>query len=155
MSFEKAFEHLKKYQLEDRVIVFPVLTSTVKEAANALGSKEGEIAKSLAFLVNDKAVLVIAAGDQKIDNAKFKMEFNVKAKMVAFNEVGNIIGHDAGGVCPFGVNEGVSVYLDESLKKYEIVYPACGSHNSAVKLTIEDIMKASEYIKWVNVCKDI
>lgn len=155
MSFEKAFEHLKKYQLEDRVIVFPVLTSTVKEAANALGSKEGEIAKSLAFLVNDKAVLVIAAGDQKIDNAKFKMEFNVKAKMIAFNEVGNIIGHDAGGVCPFGVNEGVSVYLDESLKKYEIVYPACGSHNSAVKLTIEDIMKASEYIKWVNVCKDI
>lgn len=155
MSFEKAFEHLKKYQLEDRVIVFPVLTSTVKEAANALGSKEGEIAKSLAFLVNDKAVLVIAAGDQKIDNAKFKMEFNVKAKMIAFNEVGNIIGHDAGGVCPFGVNEGVSVYLDESLKKYEIVYPACGSHNSAVKLTIEDIMRASEYIKWVNVCKDI
>ena len=155
MSFEKAFEHLKKYQLEDRVIVFPILTSTVKEAANALGSKEGEIAKSLAFLVNDKAVLVIAAGDQKIDNAKFKMEFNVKAKMIAFNEVGNIIGHDAGGVCPFGVNEGVSVYLDESLKKYEIVYPACGSHNSAVKLTIEDIMKASEYIKWVNVCKDI
>lgn len=155
MSFEKAFEHLKKFQLEDRVIVFPVLTSTVKEAANALGSKEGEIAKSLAFLVNDKAVLVIAAGDQKIDNAKFKMEFNVKAKMIAFNEVGNIIGHDAGGVCPFGVNEGVSVYLDESLKKYEIVYPACGSHNSAVKLTIEDIMKASEYIKWVNVCKDI
>jgi prolyl-tRNA editing enzyme YbaK/EbsC (Cys-tRNA(Pro) deacylase) len=155
MSFEKAFEHLKKYQLEDRVIVFPVLTSTVKEAANALGSKEGEIAKSLAFLVNDKAVLVIAAGDQKIDNAKFKMEFNVKAKMIAFNEVGNIIGHGAGGVCPFGVNEGVSVYLDESLKKYEIVYPACGSHNSAVKLTIEDIMKASEYIKWVNVCKDI
>lgn len=155
MSFEKAFEHLKKYQLEDRVIVFPVLTSTVKEAANALGSKEGEIAKSLAFLVNDKAVLVIVAGDQKIDNAKFKMEFNVKAKMIAFNEVGNIIGHDAGGVCPFGVNEGVSVYLDESLKKYEIVYPACGSHNSAVKLTIEDIMKASEYIKWVNVCKDI
>lgn len=153
MSYTKAYNHLQKYKLENRVIEFKLQTSTVAEAAFALGSTEGEIAKSLAFLVSDKPILVIAAGDKKIDNAKFKNEFGVKAKMIPFDEVDNLIGHPAGGVCPFGINEGVSVFLDESLTKYEIVYPACGTHHTAVKLKINELEQASEYIKWVNVCK--
>ena len=153
MSFIKAQEHLKKYNLENRIIEFPVLTSTVREAANALNSAEGEIAKSLAFIVNEKPILVIAAGDKKIDNSLFRQEFNCKAKMIQFDMVETIIGHAAGGVCPFGINENVSVYLDESLKLYNYIYPACGSHNSAVKLTIEELKKSSNYVKWVNVCK--
>ena len=153
MSFIKAYNHLKKYDLQDRVLEFEMLTSTVAEAATALGSTEGEIAKSLAFFVNDNPILVIAAGDKKIDNAKFKHEFGVKAKMISFELVEELIGHPAGGVCPFGVNEDVKVYLDESLKQYEIVYPACGTHNSAVRLRIFEIEQASNYIRWVNVCK--
>lgn len=153
MSFEKAKKHLEKYNLEDRIIEFPVSTATVREAAEALGCTDGEIAKSLAFVVNDKYILIIAAGDQKIDNPKFKAEFNTKAKMIPFDNVGDLIGHRAGGVCPFGVNDDVLIYLDDSLKKYEIVYPACGSHNSAVKLKLEELEKASNYIKWVDVCK--
>ena len=153
MSYEKAFNHLKKYNLEQNVILFPILTSTVLEAANALGCTEGEIAKSLAFLVNDTPILVIAAGDRKIDNQKYKQRFNVKAKMIQFDQVEQIIGHPAGGVCPFGINDNVNVYLDESLKKYNIVYPACGTHNSAVKLQLEELEKASEFISWVDVCK--
>ena len=153
MSYEKAYNHLKKYNLENRVIEFEQLTSTVAEAAQALGSTEGEIAKSLAFLVNEKPILVLAAGDKKIDNAKFRQEFNIKAKMIPFDSVENLIGHPAGGVCPFGINEGVLVFLDETLKQYEIVYPACGTHHTAVKLKINELEQASGYIKWVNVCK--
>ncbi len=153
MSYTKAYNHLKKYNLENRIIIFELMTSTVAEAAFALGSTEGEIAKSLAFLVNEKPILVIAAGDKKIDNAKYKQEFGVKAKMISFDSVDEIIGHPAGGVCPFGINDNVKVYLDESLKQYEIVYPACGTHNSAVKLKVQELEEASEYIKWVNVCK--
>lgn len=153
MSYEKAYAHLSKYGLENRVIVFDLLTDTVKKAAEALNSTEGEIAKSLAFIVNEDPILVIAAGDKKIDNAKFKQEFGVKAKMIAYESVEEVIGHYAGGVCPFGINDNVKVYLDESLKIYEYVYPACGDHNSAVKLTIDELAYASNYIKWVNVCK--
>lgn len=151
--FEKAKKHLEQYNLDNRVIEFPVSTATVYEAALALNCTEGEIAKSLGFLINDKPILVIAAGDKKIDNSKYKTIFNVKAKMIPFDEVGNIVGHSAGGVCPFGINDGVNVYLDESLKKYEYVYPACGSHNSAVKLTISELELTSNYISWVDVCK--
>ena len=154
MSFEKAKRHLELLKLDDRVIEFNISTATVREAAIALGCSDGEIAKSLAFIVNDKAILVIAAGNQKIDNSKFKTEFNTKAKMVPFEEVEDYIGHKAGGVCPFGIKEEVVVYLDDSLKKYQIVYPACGSHNSAVKLTISELEKASNYVKWVDVCKN-
>lgn len=154
MAFEKAKKHLELLNLDNRVIEFPVSTATVREAAIALGCTDGEIAKSLAFIVNEKAILVLAAGDQKIDNAKFKAEFNTKAKMVPFEEVENYIGHKAGGVCPFGINEDVVVYLDASLKQYQIVYPACGSHNSAVKLSLEELEKASNYCKWVDVCKN-
>ena len=153
MSFDKAKEHLKKYNLENNIIVFEESTATVYEAALALGCSEGEIAKSMGFIANEKILLVIAAGDKKIDNAKFKAVFHVKAKMIPFEMVEELTGHAAGGVCPFAVKNGVEVYLDKSLKEYDIVYPACGNHHSAVKLTISELECASEYISWVDVCK--
>ena len=154
MSFIKAKEHLKKFNLENKIIEFPVSSATVKKAAEALGCEEARIAKSLGFIVNERVVLVIAAGDQKIDNAKYKKEFGVKAKMIPLEDVESKIGHEVGGVCPFGINENVEVYLDISLKAYDIMYPACGSHNSAVRLTIDELEKTSRYLKWVDVCKN-
>lgn len=154
MSYVKARECLKKYGLEERIIEFPISTATVKLAAEALGTTEGEIAKSMAFHINDETILIISAGDKRIDNSKYKQYFKVKAKMVPFEEVESVIGHAAGGVCPFGINENVKVYLDESLKKYKYVYPACGTHNTAVKLSIEDLEKASNYDAWIDVCKE-
>ena len=155
MSLSIAKNHLKKYGLEDRVMEFNVSSATVKEAAEAVGCKEEEIAKTLSFIVDDKPILIVTAGDQKIDNPKFKAEFHTKAKMIPFDDVENLIGHSVGGVCPFGINEGVDVYLDTSLKRFDITYPACGSSNSAVKLTIEELEKASNYKKWIDVCKNI
>lgn len=154
MSFIKAKQHLEKFNLESRIIEFNESTATVALAAIALGVTEGEIAKSLSFIVNDNPILVIVAGDKKIDNHKFKEEFNIKAKMVPFDDVETLIGHAAGGVCPFGINGNVDVFLDISLKQYEYIYPACGTSNTAVKLTINDLEKASYYKKWVNVCKE-
>lgn len=153
MSFIKAKEYLKNFNLEDRIMEFDVSSATVKEAAIALGCTEGEIAKTLSFIVNDKPILIVAAGDSKIDNSKYKKEFSTKAKMISFDDVEKLIGHAVGGVCPFGINNNVSVYLDESLKQYEIIYPACGSSNSAVKLTVNELETASNYLKWVDVCK--
>ena len=155
MSLSIAKNHLKKYGLEDRVMEFNVSSATVKEAAEAVGCKEEEIAKTLSFIVDDKPILIVTAGDQKIDNPKFKAEFHTKAKMIPFDDVENLIGHSVGGVCPFGINEGVDVYLDTSLKRFDITYPACGSSNSAVKLSIEELEKASNYKKWIDVCKNI
>lgn len=154
MAFERAKEYLKGYGLEDRVMEFDVSSATVAEAAAAIGCKEDEIAKSLSFMVEERPILIVAAGASKIDNSKFKGEFHTKAKMLPFDEVENLIGHAVGGVCPFGVQENVEVYLDDSLKKFEIIYPACGSANSAVKLTVEELEQASGYKKWVDVCKD-
>ncbi len=154
MSYIKAKVHLEKYNLSDRIILFEESTATVSLAAEALGVTNGEIAKSLSFIVNDKPILVIAAGNKKIDNAKYKHEFLVKAKMIPFEEVENYIGHAAGGVCPFGVNNNVMIYLDLSLKQYEYVYPACGTSSSAVKLLISELEQTSNYIKWVDVCKE-
>ena len=154
MTLVKAKEHLKKYGLDNKVLEFSVSSATVKDAAIALNCKEGEIAKTLSFIV-DKPILIITAGDKKIDNSKYKNEFKTKAKMIPFEDVEKIIGHGVGGVCPFGINEGIDVYLDKSLKDYERVYPACGSSNSAVKLTIPELEKASNYKKWIDVCKDI
>lgn len=154
MSFIKAKQQLEKFNLESRIIEFNESTATVALAALALGVTEGEIAKSLSFIVNDNPILVIVAGDRKIDNHKFKDEFTVKAKMIPFDEVEILIGHAAGGVCPFGINGNVDVFLDISLKQYEYIYPACGTSNTAVKLTINDLEKASYYKKWVNVCKE-
>lgn len=153
MSFLKAKESLQKYGLENKIMEFTVSSATVKEAAKAIDCKEEEIAKTLSFIVSDHPILIVVAGDSKIDNSKFKREFHTKAKMIPFDQVENLIGHAVGGVCPFGVNEGVTVYLDDSLKRFEVIYPACGSANSAVKLSLDELEKASNYQKWVDVCK--
>ena len=153
MSFVKAQEHIKKYGLEDRVMEFDVSSATVGEAAKAVGCEEEEIAKTLSFLVEDGPILIVVAGNCKIENSKYKAEFHKKAKMIPFENVEEFIGHGVGGVCPFGINENVKVYLDVSLKAFEVVYPACGSANSAVKLTLEELEKTSNYLKWVDVCK--
>lgn len=153
--FSKAKEHLEKYGMGNLVAEFEVSSATVGEAAVAVGVTEGEIAKTLSFIVDEKPILIVVAGDVKIDNAKYKAEFHAKAKMIPFENVEELIGHAVGGVCPFGVNEGVTVYLDESLRRFDIVYPACGSSNSAVKLTVEQLEAASGFTKWVDVCKSI
>jgi prolyl-tRNA editing enzyme YbaK/EbsC (Cys-tRNA(Pro) deacylase) len=154
MSYITAKKHLEENNLDDRIIEFNTSTATVALAAKALGVSDGEIAKSMSFIVNDNPILVIVAGDKKIDNHKYKDEFKVKAKMISFDDVETLIGHKAGGVCPFGINDNVRVYLDLSLKKYEYVYPACGTSNTAVKLLINELEKASKYIKWIDVCKE-
>lgn len=155
MSFTAAKEYLKKYGFENRIMEFDVSSATVEEAARAINCKEEEIVKTLSFIVNDKPILIATAGDSKIDNAKFKAEFKTKAKMIPFDDVEKLTGHAAGGVCPFGINEEAEVYLDESLKRFTTVYPACGSSNSAVKLTVNELETASDYKKWVDVCKKI
>lgn len=154
MSLLKAKQHLEKYNLASRIIEFDSSTATVELAALQVGVTEGEIAKSLSFLVGEQPILVIVAGDKKIDNHKFKEEFKVKAKMIPFELVETLIGHAAGGVCPFGINDNVLVYLDKSLKQYEYIYPACGTSNTAVKLLIKELELASNYVKWVDVCKE-
>ena len=153
MSFERAKEYLKELGLENKVKEFPVSSATVEEAAKAVGCEEEKIAKTLSFIVEDKPILIVVAGDCKIDNSKYKAEFHKKAKMIPFTEVEELIGHSVGGVCPFGIKNGVTVYLDESLRRFDTVYPACGSSNSAVKLTIEELEKTSKYEKWIDVCK--
>lgn len=153
MSLEKAKEHLKKYKLDQNIMEFTTSSATVQQAATALNCTEGEIAKTLSFLVEEKPILIVVAGDTKIDNSRYKAEFHKKAKMIPYEKVEELIGHQVGGVCPFGVNEGVEVYLDKSLQKYKTVYPASGSDSSAVKLTIQELEQASNYQKWIDVCK--
>ncbi len=153
--FSKAKAHLDKYGMGELVSEFDVSSATVGEAAIAVGVTEGEIAKTLSFLVDEKPILIVVAGDVKIDNAKYKARFHAKAKMIPFESVEELIGHAVGGVCPFGINEGVEVYLDDSLKRFETVYPACGSSNSAVKLTVSQLEEASAFSEWVDVCKNI
>lgn len=154
MSLERAKEHLKKYGLEGKIMEFDVSSATVEEAAKALGCSPGEIAKTLSFLVGEKPVLIVVAGDVKIDNSKYKVFFHQKAKMIPADDVEKMIGHKVGGVCPFGVLEGVEVYLDRSLQKYDVIYPACGNSHSAVKLTIRELEEASCYQEWIDVCKE-
>ena len=153
MSLEKAKEHLKKYKLNQNIMGFTTSSTTVQQAAIALNCTEGEIAKTLSFMVEEKPILIVVSGDAKIDNSKYKAEFHKKAKMIPHENVEKIIGHQVGGVCPFGINEGVEVYLDKSLQKYKTVYPASGSDSSAVKLTIQELEQASNYQKWIDVCK--
>lgn len=153
MAFEKAKEHLKKFGLEERIMVFDTSSATVELAAEAVGCEPARIAKTLSFLVEDGRILVVAAGDARVDNKKYKAQFHTKAKMLSFEEVEERTGHGVGGVCPFGVKEGVKVYLDESLKRFERVYPACGSSNSAVELTLPELEQASGCEAWIDVCK--
>lgn len=152
MAFDKAKEYLDKSGYGDRVMVFDVSSATVELAAAAVGTEPCRIAKSLTFLVDEKPVMIICAGDGKIANAKYKALFHTKAKMLTPEQVHDMIGHDIGGVCPFGINSSVTVYLDESLKRFDIVYPACGSCSSAVKLTIEELEKTSGFTDWIDVC---
>ncbi|MBU5316708.1 YbaK/EbsC family protein [Clostridium bornimense] len=153
MAIESVREYFRKYGLEGRIQEFNVSSATVSLAAEALNCEEKRIAKSLAFMVDDNVILIVAAGDTKIDNSKYKSTFHKKAKMLSPNEVLELVGHGIGGVCPFGIKNGVSVYLDISLKRFETVFPACGSSNSAIELTIEELEKYSGYIEWVDVCK--
>lgn len=153
MSIDKVRNYFQEYNIEDNIIELSTSTATVKEAAESLGTEECRIAKSLSFIVEDKPIIIVVAGDAKIDNSKYKGYFHNKAKMIPFEEVNNLIGHNPGGVCPFAINEGVIVYLDESLKRFDYVYPACGSSNSAIKLTIEELEKYSNYTTWIDVCK--
>mgnify|MGYP002673714966 FL=1 len=155
MSLERAKEYLSKYGLEDRIMEFPVSSATVEEAAKALNCKEEDIIKTLSFIVNDKPILIAVSGNMKIDNKKFKEEFHIKAKMIPFDDVERLTGHAVGGVCPFGVNDDVDIYLDESLKKLDVVYPASGSSNSAARLTVDELEKVTDYVKWVDVCKEM
>ena len=153
MSINKVKNYLAQFGAEKDVMEFEVSSATVALAAQALGCDENRIAKTLSFHVGEKVVLIVAAGDAKIDNAKYKAFFGAKAKMLAFEEAEALIGHAVGGVCPFAVNGGVEVYLDESLKRFETVFPACGSSNSAIELTISELEQHSNSIKWIDVCK--
>ncbi len=154
MSVEKAKEHLEKFGLTERIRVFEQSSATVELAAKALGCEPALIAKSLTFLVNGEPIMIVAAGDTKIDNPKYKAQFGVKAKMLSAEEVDHLIGHSVGGVCPFGINNGVRVFLDSSLKRFEKVFPACGSGNTAVELSIKELEQCSGYEDWIDVCKE-
>ncbi|MBO7452386.1 MAG: YbaK/EbsC family protein [Clostridiales bacterium] len=154
MSLERAKEHLRKTGFEDRIIIPERSSATVAEAAEALGCEPGMIAKTLSFLIDDKPILILVEGMARIDNKKYRTRFGAKAKMIPADLVETLIGHDIGGVCPFGINEGVTVYLDESLKQHSIVYPAAGTDHSAVRLSIVDLEKCSGYSEWVDVCKN-
>lgn len=153
MAVEKVKSYFKKHNMEERVLEFDVSSATVELAAAALHCEPQRIAKTLSFMVDGHAVLVVTAGDAKIDNAKYKAQFGKKAKMLSPEEVETLVGHAVGGVCPFAVNEGVAVYLDVSLKRFETVFPACGSSNSAIELTIPELEEYSKYLEWVDVCK--
>ena len=153
MAIEKVREYFKQFGIEDKIQELENSSATVELAAKALNTEPARIAKSLSFKVEEKAILIICAGDVKIDNAKYKALFKAKAKMLTPDEVVEFIGHEIGGVCPFGINKGVNVYLDESLKRFRTVFPACGSSNSAIELTIPELEKYSNFTQWVDVCK--
>jgi len=153
MSFDKAYDYLAQKGFGDRVKEFEVSSATVELAAKAIGTECARIAKSLTFMLKDGPLMVICAGDVKVANSKYKEKFHEKARMLTKEEVAENIGHEVGGVCPFGINPGVNVYLDESLRKYDVVFPACGSSNSAVRLTPDELFTLAGAEGWVDVCK--
>ncbi len=153
MSIEKVRAYFRQYGMEDRIQEFAVSSATVELAAAALGCEPCRIAKTLSFLVEGKAVLIVAAGDARIDNPKYKAQFGTKAKMLTPEQVQELVGHPVGGVCPFAVSGGVSIWLDVSLKRFATVFPACGSSNSAIELTMEELEKYTPYSAWIDVCK--
>lgn len=153
MSIEKVKEYFKAVGIDIRIKELGESSATVELAAHALGCAPERIAKTLSFKLKDDCILIVCAGDVKIDNSKYKARFGAKAIMLGFGEVSELTGHNVGGVCPFAVNDGVKVYLDESLKRFETVFPACGSSNSAIELTIAELEKYSGFIAWVDVCK--
>lgn len=153
MAIETAREHLKKYGFDGRVQEFDISSATVELAAQAVGVEGARIAKTLSFLTKEGPILIVAAGDVRVDNKKYKATFHAKAKMLTPDQVIEMIGHAVGGVCPFGIKDGVDVYLDESLKRFETVFPAVGSSNSAVELTIPELEQCSEFKAWVDVAQ--
>ena len=155
MALEQAKKYLTEKGYADRIIELEELSATVQLAAEALGVEPGMIAKTMSFLQGEQPVLILTEGTARIDNRKYKDTFHIKAKMIPFEEVEEIIGHAPGGVCPFGVKEGIKVYLDESLKRFDTVYPAAGNDHSAVRLTIEDLENAVDSEGWIDVCKEI
>lgn len=153
MSIDKVKKYFKKYGMEDKIQEFDVSSATVELAAEALHCEPCRIAKTLSFMAEERPLLIVAAGDAKIDNRKYKTQFGTKAKMLSPQEVERLIGHAVGGVCPFAVNNNVDIYLDESLKRFKTVFPACGSSNSAIELTIDELEKYSSFSLWIDVCK--
>lgn len=153
MAIEKVREFFTSCGIADRILEFDSSSATVELAANALNCEPCRIAKTLSFMLGDEPILVVAAGDAKVDNTKYKAKFGKKAKMLTPDEAVQLIGHAVGGVCPFAVNDGVTVYLDESLKRFSTVFPACGSSNSAIELTLSELEKYSGFKEWVDVCK--
>lgn len=154
MSIDKVKAYFKQFNMEDKVMEFPVSSATVAKAAQALHCEEAHIAKTMSFKLDDKAILVVMAGDVRIDNRKFKEKFHKKATMLKGDEVEALTGFPIGGVCPFASKDGVKVYLDESLKRFEKVYPACGSRNSAIELTIPELEKYSQAVEWIDISKN-
>ena len=153
MSIEKVRDYFKTKGIDERIQEFEVSSATVALAAKALHCEESRIAKTLSFHMGEKVILIVAAGDAKIDNTKYKARFGTKAKMLSFNEAEPLVGHAIGGVCPFAVNAGVETYLDVSLKRFKTVFPACGNPNSAIELSLEELEEYSDFIKWIDVCK--
>lgn len=153
MALQRVREYLKNFNMDSRIIELGESSSTVCEAAHALGTTESQIAKTLSFYVGEIPILVVVRGDAKIDNSKFKHTFGCKCHMIPADEVEEAIGHAPGGVCPFGVNKNVNVYLDESLKEFATVFPAAGSSNSAIEMTIDELEKTSNYVSWIDVSK--
>ena len=153
MAIDRVREYFRQYGMEDQILEFQVSSATVELAAQALGCEGCRIAKSLSFMGKDGPILVVAAGDARVDNAKYKAQFGVKAKMLSPEDTEALIGHAVGGVCPFAVSDGVQIYLDASLKRFETVFPACGSSNSAIQLTLPQLENYAHPIAWVDVCK--
>lgn len=154
MAIDRVKAYFNRYGMEERIREFEVSSATVELAAEALRCEPCRIAKTLSFLVEGRPVLIVTAGDVKVDNPKYKARFGAKAKMLTPEQAEDLVGHAVGGVCPFAVNEGVTVYLDESLKRFQTVFPACGSSNSAIELTLEELERYSGFTAWVDVCKD-
>ncbi len=153
MSIEKGRAYFRGLGMEERVREFDVSSATVELAAQALGVDGARIAKTLSFKTAEGCMLILAAGDARIDNHKFKEQFHMKAKMLTADEVLELVGHPVGGVCPFGINEGIPVYLDDSLKRFETVFPAVGSGSSAIELNLDELFEYSKAICWIDVCK--
>ena len=154
MSIQKVREYFKGFGIEERIREFEVSSATVELAAIAVGVEGARIAKTLSFKVGEEPILIVAAGDAKVNNGAYKSYFHTKAKMLTHEEAHTMIGHDVGGVCPFALPEDVKVYLDESLRRFETVFPAAGSSNSAVEMTCEELERyASNFTAWVDVCK--
>ncbi|RRD95897.1 YbaK/EbsC family protein [Clostridiales bacterium COT073_COT-073] len=154
MSIEKVRDFFRKFNMEERIKEFEVSSATVELAAIALNCEPARIAKTLSFMVDGKAIIIVTAGDVKIDNAKYKREFKTKARMLTPEEVKTLVGHAIGGVCPFALNQEIPVYLDDSLKRFATVFPAAGSSNSAIELTIDELEHVAAPVKWVDLCKD-